>query len=211
MSTALMAGDIIQFRVVTKDETGGECFNIFNFGINNPVVGTVTDLAAVEIMDGILAPLYKALMAPSSTYDGIEGSIVNRSPKPASVFYNGSTGPGLVGSKNLAGQTAGIISWTTAFAGRAFRGRSYIPNLADGWKLATGIPSSFFQTAMLALGAAIITQSAFTDLGASAPCVLILFHRRTLGFNLILGLHVPLKFATQRRRGNYGKNRIPPI
>lgn len=211
MATPVIVGDIIQMRVITKDETGGECFNIFNFGIGAPLVGVITDLEVAQNLDALIAPLYKALMAPTSAYDGIECSIVNRSPKPVSDKTTANAGVGLSGSKNLPSQVAGILSWGTAFSGKAFRGRTYIPNLADGWKLSTGIPSVVFQTAMTALGNAIITMFNVVVGGASVPTHFILFHRSVLGFNLMLTLNVPLKFATQRRRGNYGKNRIPPI
>jgi len=207
--TNVMSGDILQFRVITKDETGGECFNIYNFGINS-VTGAIGDLDCAEIFDTALAPLYKAIMSPTTNYDGTEVSIINRTPKPITQKWTLNSGPGTIGTKTLPTQVAGIISWGTAFAGRAFRGRSYIPNLADGWKSTGGIPTTFFQTAMAALASSILGRTSFTDIG-TANATFILFHRRTLGFNLMLSYDIPLKFATQRRRGNYGKNRIPPI
>ena len=213
MSTQLEIGDIVQARVVTRDTTGGENFNIYNFSIIN-VVGTPLDSDFATQLDSLIAPLYKALLPTTSNYDGVEISLVNKTLRPiqpATVYTSASSGPGLITADSMAGQVAGMISWATSLAGQAFRGRSYVGSVPVTMITAAGVPSSAYITLIGTLALNLFEFTGFTIGATSLLCGLTIWHRLHQTYTIITSFFIPGKFGTQRRRGNYGKNRLPPI
>jgi hypothetical protein len=120
---------------------------------------------------------------------------------------------GTAAGNPIPNQVSGIITKTTAFAGRANRGRTYVPFPAASFNLAPNdTPTAAYVALLDALGIVLFAPMALT-LGADTVNVTpVLFHRRT-GFNTpITNFRSRQLWATQRRRGNYGTaNTLPPF
>lgn len=210
MPTILTPSDVLQCRVVGKDAAGGEWINIYHYEIQT-VTGNPTDQDFAQELDANIKVAQKAVMSDNCTYDGVQVTIVNRDVQPVTVFYNASAGVGTVASNTANSQAAGLLSWLTAFGGRKYRGRNYIAGVYIGAISTLGFPTTSYQTLLSALGSAIFGYNSWTLSGRSGTCALCLFRKNTLAVTIILALELFAKFATQRRRGNYGKNRTPPI
>ena len=213
MATELTTGDMVQARVVTRDVTGGENYNIYNFRVIN-VVGTPLDTDFATQLDTLIAPLYKAFLPTTSNYDGIEISLVNktlRPVQPASVYTSASSGPGTIAENSMAGQVAGMISWATNLSGQAYRGRNYLGSVPVTMITAAGVPSSAYVTLIGTLALNLFTFTGFTVGASTLLCALSIWHRVHQLYTIITSFYIPGKFGTQRRRGTYGKNKPPPI
>jgi hypothetical protein len=210
MPNILMPTDIVECRVYSRDGTGGEMVNVYNYEIG-VVTGGCTDYDFAFVFDNLVAPYYKAMYSSGCYYDGTEISIVNRSPMPAPVFYNANTGLGANTFNPAGNQVAGVISWITALAGRKYRGRNYIGGVWTAAYAATGLPTSPYITAIGQLATQVFTLITISNGGRTAACTLGIRHRLSNAFTAITGFNTPHKFGTQRRRSNYGKNRTPPI
>lgn len=210
MATTLLVGDVILAKVVCKDATGGEVFNGYHYGVSS-IVGapTLEDFAAN--FEAAVFANYQASMSTSCSFDGVEASIINRAMYPTPATSNVHSGAGTIADDPMPGQVSGIISWVTAFSGPLFRGRSYLGNLAVTAINAIGTPTNGALGLFAAIALNAFQFALSSSGGNSAFLTYILWHRKIAGFNIILGLNLPPKFATQKRRGNYGKNRTPPI
>lgn len=107
------------------------------------------------------------------------------------------------GGQNTAGglplDTSIIVSWRTAFAGRSFRGRTYLPPFHENQcedtlgtfpHLAPGT-----QTGLAVNAEALLTQLTAADAG------LCVYSRTNGNANTIVGGYIDNNFDTQRRRG----------
>jgi len=210
MSTILANGDLIEARVVTKDASGGENLNVYHYLISS-VAASCLDTDFAVVFDAMAAPLYKQVMSSNCFYDGVQVAIINRPIQPAPVASAAHSGAGTVAPTSAPTQVAGIISWVTALAGPRFRGRNYIGNLWATAVTAAGFPTAGYLTLIGNLASGVATFNSVVNGGRSCSCALGIVHRITNAFTAVVSFLLPAKFATQRRRGNYGKNRTPPI
>lgn len=125
-----------------------------------------------------------------------------------------STGVGFAGG--LAGdvlptQTAGLITKRTAVPGRRGRGRAYIPFPTESYNDANGLPTNAYMTPAGALAFSIsqsVLVGTLIDGNYLDPVIL---HRDTGGTSDILATLARQKWATQRRRGSYGRPNVSPF
>lgn len=158
----------------------------------------------VTLMAGVIAPLYKNVIAPQATYVGTLARLVGIGPVSASAWDTAGTGIGLGTGDMMPKQTAGLIAYTTAFAGRGSRGRTYVPFPTEGMNDPTGVPAATYRTAVDSIAQMWmgIRTIGGPDGGTGTP---VLFHKRTGGATLLLAYQVSSRWATQRRRGDYGR------
>lgn len=116
----------------------------------------------------------------------------------------------------MAGQVSGIYSVETAFSGRGYRGRQYIPFPASVFS--TAGPPSYMSAAYRTLLSALALGTSggtFIDVGASTyNLIWCLYHSSP---EAVAGTYTPIttykvgqNWATQRRRGDFGKlNNVP--
>lgn len=92
-----------------------------------------TFAGAAEYIKTNLLTLLKGYQSNSFSWTGINGNSVNLTP-PQSLSY--STGFPLVGAENVSDamplQIACVTKLQTAYAGRSYRGRVYIPGMSEG-------------------------------------------------------------------------------
>ncbi len=220
MPVALVVGDILEFVVVTYvgDQIGE---NTFHARVDTPLTGTPTDVGTVQAFDALAAPLWKALIPGAVHYRGVSLRILRPGSPFAPATFNGSDGTGAFAGNPLPTQTRGLISWKTALAGRAYRGRSYIPFPPDAGSTAAGDPNAGYLLALAGIETLITTRPLIlTQAGQTARIVFGIYHRNdprppaTAPLRGTLTDIVNSKrgvfWATQKRSGGYGRtNQLP--
>lgn len=219
MSTVLAVDDIFVVRPwCTANEQAS--VNSFYYNVTALGLGGCTDQDIANEIDALLSPLYQAVLTTSNTYNGVQVQIVANAAGgflPASVFSTGGSGPGLVAGATLPRQTCALTSWKTFFAGQAFRGRTYWPfpptSFDTGDGTMTGGALAFYQ--------ALANQVNAYNINIATGCQfqLSLYHRGNPhavppvppSVTLIVFNTTAQTWATQRRRGSYGRANKSPI
>lgn len=180
------------------------------------VIGTTTgtqptDLDAAQTMDATLGPLFKAVMSAQSSYLGVITQKIFPLPIFVAQAANANAGVGSTVGNILPTQSRGIISLRSPLAGRAGRGRLYIPFPGVGANGSGGVPVGGYVTNVQAILAAILGINVILGaLGGTALAAPILWHRKTNSFTTITGGAAEAKWATQRRSGAFGRpNAVP--
>jgi hypothetical protein len=220
MATNILAGDLVALRVFCTSQEQASV-NTFHYGVTEVGSGSGTDLDMAEAFDTLIAGAYQDILCTTASYNGVQAQIILRDPTtifmPASVSSTVGAGPGLVSGNELPRQVCGLISWKTALAGRKNRGRTYFPFPPVSFDTGLGVPSS---TAQGLYGAISTLAFDFVSLPASGlHFQLSLFHRNfPAGTPPIPSTYDPIvaatqvdKWATQRRRGSYGRANVSPI
>ncbi len=222
MSQSFVVGDYVRIRTY--------CFFALQaqLSINDLtyVVGAVgstpaTDQDAADQFDATVAPLYKPLMPLTGEYRGVTVGILRAIvPYPAKYIpasANANAGAGTAAGAPLPGQVSGLISYFSPRPGPAGRGRSYVGFPAIVHDTGAGNPTAAYMTlldnlaAVTAVGIAVVTLG-----GATATLVRAIIHQ-TNKFDItpppdpVTGFVSRGKWATQRRRGDFGRLNSPPV
>jgi len=209
MATTLLVGDVLSLTTwVQLGQQAG--LNVGGFRVKS-IVGTPTLENVVNQFDLTIAPSLTAFMSSQASFKGTIGRRVTNPPS-AQVLSQSIPAPGTGSAVVAPGQVAGIITLTTGLAGRANRGRKYIPFvdhalLADAYTLTPAGVSKLEAIAAVWVGELTFPEGANSV--TLSPCVL---HRN--GFTLsptIVGHVSRTRLATQRRRGAYGRPNVPPF
>lgn len=207
----LVAGDVVQCRFIHAGPTGEEAFVIMNYVIGTITGGTIADQDFADQASMFYSSLIVTIMPSTCYYDGVIVSLPARSPQPASVKSNLGNGSGSSGSQVANTQATALISLPSGLSGQKNRGRSYLPFVTATFIGTDGFPTSGFQTLLLTIAAAFAAFQGFTVGGASATFNQVIYHAALKIWTYVYLWVAKRRFATQRRRGNYGKNRTPPI
>lgn len=207
---ALSVGQIVRAKVycVLGNQLG---INVHHYEVT-ATEGDSLDLpATASLYSQRVQAGYKPLLATPAEYRGV--SLQTIYPGAFStVYYSGNgNGYGLAGDAPLPSQTSGIIAWKTDLAGRANRGRSYIPFPAEDDNDDDAAPMDQYMTHLDDLVG--LVSGTFL-LGLAADKVEL-----THGILNAVGTHarpvtsaVPRQmWATQRRRGAFGAPNTTPI
>jgi len=209
MSQVLVAGNIIAARAwcVTGNQASVNSFYYRVVGVGTPAA---TDKDFCDNFDTVVAADMKALIYNGASYKGIQAQIIWPPPLPADVVTVTNAGAGTAGANAMALQTSGIISWYTALAGRAQRGRTYapFPSTTDN---SNGVPSAGYVTKLTNLATASQALVNILSGGRSATVVPVIWHRGTHTTDDIKAFFARAVWATQRRRGAYGRGNASPI
>ncbi len=206
----VVTGNIIQFRVWCLDSEQASV-NTFNFTAGTLVGGPITVQNCVDAFNALIAPLYKPILTSVATYRGVQGRVINRLPLETEDFTIASSGAGTGSATPNPRQVAGITTWVTGFAGPGHRGRTYWPFTPADADSAPGEPSGAYKTNAGTLSLAITSFASVTSGGSS----IALQHGLKVKAGPLLipisGYTVQPKWATQQRRGSYGRANTSPI
>lgn len=183
--------------------------NVRHYQVNS-VAGDVTPTDLADMFDTLWAPLYKPMMPAAAQYRGIGVTFI--SPLPASIEYysNDQAGQGTASGNPMPAQVCGMLSYRTNLAGKKNRGRNYIPFPAAVFASIDETPSA----AYTALGAALGDAVGYADYdgGAdNAALQLIVYPGASPLTRAVQAVVFRDKWATQRRRGDYGQGNEFPI
>ncbi len=220
MATAIDPGDLIRVRIWFKSGDQAAVNTIYYVcatSSGNPT----TDLNVAQAMDQFFAAPYKLLIADTAEYRGVQASLVRVPPRATQqAFANAGVGTG--GAIGMPRQVSGLVKFNTVDAGRAFRGRLYIPFPAVAAAAADGQPSSAYLVNLAQLTAQFQSQNFFdndpTTPTGSINVVQVVKHSVPKGGtppppapSPIISWAPAEVFATQRRRGSFGRPNVSPV
>jgi hypothetical protein len=209
MSTVLLPGDLV--RSVIWSTFGNQASALTHYWkILTTPAPAATDGDFAVTLDALVAPLMKPILNNIASYRGVQAQIV-RTPPIIDVYANGNTGAGTAGANAQPPQSSGLNTWLTAFAGPAYRGRTFWPFPATASQTASGSPSAAYQTALGALCSALQTLAIVAVGGRNATFQMVLLHRELGTTSVITGYTVRSAWATQKKRGELGRPNASPI
>lgn len=208
-----IAGTITVVEVVVCCYTVSDqiSLNVRHYWLNS-----ITGLGATQgefatLLDGVFAPLYKAILSAQARYRGVKVRSILPAPPAAPAWEVASDGVGLVAGDMCPKQTAGVIALQTARSGRAYRGRVYVGMPGEADNAATAVPSAAYVTGLTNIGAAWIALRTPGAAGNTSSLVPGLFHRATGTTTDLTASIARTLWGTQRRRGSFGRPNVLPF
>jgi len=174
--------------------------------------GSGTTLGAIAtVMNSAFAGLYRDCLSEKADWIGVAVRIIKPVPASAAAFNKEDTAPGNRTGDVLPRQTSGIVTLQSMLGGRKYRGRAFIPFPAETDNTSEGVPSATYRTNLQALGTGLVTDRVAGTAGVNdltlTPC---LYHRSSDTTTDLFSAQERDRWATQRRRGDYGaSNPIP--
>lgn len=223
MTQALQVDDLIHLRVWTQFAAAKQAaVNSAWYTVASIGDPPATDADFATAMDAAIGPVMKPLLSAVATceYRGVQVT-VNNSDYPyknITLPVNGTAaaGAGTGGDIPMPTQTCGLIRFQATRPGPGGRGRWYLPFPPQDSDSGGGSPSNARILLQLDLAAVVGVNVALSEGGRTANLVRVLVHSPYKGS--IPGLPSPVQdfisstlWATQRRRGNYGRTNSSPI
>jgi len=203
--------DKVQLRVVTfQGDQLGENVSVWVCTASTLVKVDLDDFAAT--FDGLMAPLYKPILTSSATYRGVSGRIIfpviNKTIEFASIA---NVGPGTSGAISAPTQTCGLITKRTGILGPGGRGRNYLPFMSTNDIDTGGVPAPAYLANVAPLAAIYQTPIIVPGAGGgTATFTPYVWSYTANAGQAVLTCTAVSKFATQKRRGEFGRpNALP--
>lgn len=158
---------------------------------------------------------FKECLSQDARYEGLSIRWLSPGGKDFDKVYTlaQGAGPGTADTPGTApSQVCGLIRKRTEFAGRRGRGRFYMPFVPEDALLPDDLPALAYRTLLSSLGAQLIETLNVTFQGqmtAFEPG--IASTRSAQSFTPIVAALVANGFATQRRRGYFGRPNVVPV
>lgn len=197
-------GDIFQVRIFTRfgSQLG---LMIRQYRITAETAGGVTPQEIAVVMDGAYGVPVRATLSSSANYLGVD--VQRLRPLPPTVVAIGSAGAaaGLVPGDPLPRQCSGLITLRTNFAGRRFRGRAYVPFPGETDNTSLSAPSAAYVVNLGSISTVMNGPISVTGVAGTAIMNGVIWNRTTLTDTLITTNIPRTEWATQRRRGAFGR------
>lgn len=189
------------------------CFFQDQLGLNikyGSIVGgsdlPVAEETVAEQLAIALAPLYGACLSASAQFIGV--GLTKLDGISAEVFDRNHELAGSITGDPLPRQVSGLITLRSGLAGRANRGRVYVPFPGESSNVATGfaVPAPSYRDSLADIGTYMIDPE--VEVGADEGDALMRFELpNAKGFSSFV---VREGWATQRRRGFFGRRNLTP-
>lgn len=208
MATDLAVGDLVVISCWSKliDQAAANTFCYQVLSIGSP---PATDFDVTDALSSIYATILST-MPNDAIYQGAQGVIVRSTLAPRNVQSTTGAGSGVAGATALPRQVAGITSWYTPFRGRSNRGRTYWPFPSVTQDSGDGVPNGGYTGTIGTIVTALMGLTSISASGRTATVQMRIRHRKTTGAVVIDSGVTRAVWATQRRRGAFGRqNRSP--
>ena len=207
----MAVGDIWEIKFITRsnDQLG---VNVCHYAVSAQTGADVSAQAVADYFSINFGGLLAGCMWNGAEYRGVIAARVFPGIRqfPASSTQN--SGVGSRGPEPAPSQLALVLSKHTALAGRAYRGRLYIPFPALVDLDTNGTPKPGLVTAAANLGLALLPPQTIQGPGGqSVTMFMCIWHQGPGGITQVIELRARKKFGTQRRRGVYGNVNPVPI
>jgi len=206
----LLVNNLVQIRVwSTLAEQAA--VSTFHFKVGVPT--GIVDLGDAALsFDSLFNAKFKNSMSSQATYNGVQAYLLNTLPLPRPQVATGNAGPCAAGPVAQSRQTAGITTWLTAFAGPGNRGRTYWPFPPSSGDETIGEPNDAYLAVINDLCGDLQGTYLVTGAGGSAPMFHVLRVKRSPTAPIAIDdFETHRKWATQKRRGSYGRSNVSPI
>lgn len=163
-------------------------------------------------LDNNLALAYKNCMTSDATYYGSQlyyQTPVGPKPRPEST--TGNQGPGNDAGEALPLQTSGLISLYTDTLGKSGQGRVYVPFPSVDSQGTDSTPDNLYLVDLNALRAVLVQPFNVISGGATGTFVPVLYVPGGVPPKQIINGIARDGWATQRRRGNFGRTNSAPF
>lgn len=206
----MAVGDLLSVQVVGASATQVAINTVHYQVVAEAGAGVPVGIIATQ-MDTLLHAAYKALMSAQATYRGVMVTKIWPLPRSVRGEENQNAAIGQVAGDGLPWQVSGVLSFSTAFGGAKYRGRVYIPFPGEADNDNTQAPIAGYVTRLTTLLNLWLASQVINNGGNSVTITPGIYHRGDHTFTPFnTGLAKQL-WATQRRRGNYGRENAPPI
>lgn len=206
----LTMSSIIVTRFICQDPDQEQVSDQKRNWIVTALTGSVTWAAAVGAIDAAVGPFLGPCLNDHALYLGT--LLRQQSPTVTDgwAIANASPVTGTGGANRMPGQVCGLIRLKTGGYGRRYEGRFYVPFPATDANV-NGEVSAGYSSDMGDLGAWLTAPITITS-GGSATLTPVLVPSSGAIASLPWTTYVvPGVFATQRRRGAYGRFNLAPI
>jgi hypothetical protein len=161
---------------------------------------------------GVIIPLYAPMISANADIVGGVFQVVQPLPLRVAVKSISGAQSGTAEMPAMPRQTAGLISWKTTLAGPGGRGRTYIPFPGVAATEGLGVPTDAYVTSMTDLATALFSLPVITGAAGGTATAKIGLKRQTPAEFVQFTAAVPnKKWATQKRRGSYGRPNFSPL
>lgn len=210
-------GDVCIASVVCYDQEQIS-INALGYLIGGSAGGGATLQSLATALDTAVFAAYIALLNNQAFYLGVSARkfVGNKLSLPNTTKVN--TGAGTAGADAMPRQATGMFTKQSALPGPAGRGRVYVPFPAVLDNGATPIPTAGYMVRLGTLAGILAAPLALTGPGtATATPVIIRYPRPahvppiTLATVVWSTATARQKWATQRRRGSYGRPNVLPF
>lgn len=212
MSFSLAVNDHFEFRIYCYHVLAKQLsVNAFKFRVFDMTGGETVDAGDLaSAMSDVIAEPYKTILDSGANYLGVSiQDFPLRTFTPA--YSKTGQGAGLIVGADLPTQTCGLITWKTLLSGGKGRGRTYLAFPSSEDNTSTGGPDAGYVTAANALGALMLPPWVVIVGALSVTVVMQITNKDgSNGYKNVISRNASNKWATQRRRGSYGRlNEIP--
>lgn len=203
-------GDVYEVKLYTV-QGAQTAVNVRHFRVSAVSATTPADSAIADAFSNRYGPVLRPLMSTSAEFRGAGQRLVSTIPKPVETYSVAGAGPGTVAADPLPKQVCGLLTLRTAFAGRRYRGRIYVPFPAESDNDFTTRPIATYVTRLQTLGGQFTGSFTITQ-GANTMTVASVVFSRQLGeWSVVTGYTARSSWATQRRRGDFGRSNLSPV
>lgn len=211
MGTPILVGDLIQIQPWwTFQEQAGT--NVLHYSPVPPVPAVEIE-EVVEALSAAWSVECRGIVGTSVVFNGLTGRIYRLNTTFPTVIGEAANAAGTFGTDPLPGQVSGIITKRSADGSRKGRGRVYCPFPPLEACDAAGNPAVAYLAAMNAYATQVLDSQSVVGNAGTIVMKPVIANRPILsgGFKEITSFVVRGRFATQRRRGDYGAPNISPF
>jgi len=187
--------------------------NVLHYSVSGIVGAGRTQQEVCDLLDTRWKGFMVELISSEASADGLTIQNLSQPTVPPSVSANAAE-VGLVGGHPLPRQTAGFIRKRSQFAGRRGTGRMYAPFATeDSNDPNFGAPSNGYVNSLQQFADGMMPLATF-DLGVGMDRIGLqsgVYSPTDVLFTPMLKATAVQKWATQRRRGSFGRPEVSPF
>lgn len=210
MPNQLVIGQILRASTWCFDSEQASV-NVMHYQVTALGAQPANDNDFAFALDAAVFGAFKAILNNLATYRGIEAQILWPLPFRLAVSAVSNAGVGTGGAIAAPRQVTPLTTWKTATAGRHGRGRTYWPFPPSNAITADGVIIAAYLTALQTLYNAYLNFSNFTVTGRNATVALSIYDRVAHTALPVASAVTTNKWATQKRRGSFGRSNTVPI
>lgn len=193
------------------------CYSASQIGVNTvhyritQATNPIGDNIAAAQISLALAPLYKAYLPQTANYLGVSVQRAYPLPRTRAYATKADQGPGTQLLDMMPKQVSGLIKCWADAGGPAYRGRIYLPFPCEADNDANGQPTNSWNTLATPIKNYLYSVITVTSGGNTNDWTPVIYHRAGPSNSpTIVQAQVVLKWATQKRRGDFGRiNALP--